>query len=236
MRRALTFGLLAAAVLALPAGARTPRRAQPAAISKMWAALNKLGLVLDNVASLSDGGVERGSVWTYRLSTGERRRITTVDDLAWPVIAPGKDYGFALRGKQLVRFELKDGQIQIVANGVNGRLIAVTGADDVFAWLDEGELGRLAAISPSGRISRLPAVTREDDRRRMAALVSESRAYSGGIVLDVRRAPESRTGFDVFLLRNGSATNVTRCGDSRCGQPSLGPGRDNVLYVREDGG
>lgn len=234
MRRSLIFGLLAVANLTVPAEARAPRPPQASAVSRFWAVLNKLGVVLDNVASLSDGGVAKGAVWTYRLSTGERRRVTKGDDFSWPVLAPGKDYGFALRGTQLVRFGMNDGQVAVIADNLKGRLIAVTAAGEVLALLDEGELGRLATISPSGTMNRLPAAKNREDRRRMAALASESRAYSGGIVLDLRRASGSQTGFDVFLVKDGSAADLTSCGDARCGQPSLSPDRDRLLYVRDD--
>lgn len=237
MSRNLSRLGLAAAVTALAiAGVATeakPKKKGP--MDSVWAALHKLGVALDNITSLSDGGVESGSVWLMDRKTGERRRLTAATGLAWPIWAPDGRSAYALRGKDLIRFPIAGGAAAVVATGVpEGRLIAVLDKGQVLALLNEGPVGRLALISRNGSLARLPEPVSPEDKARVAALASEGRAYAGGISVEVRRAAGSDTGFDVFLVGANSALNLTACGHSRCGQPDWSPARDRLLYVRQD--
>lgn len=235
-RNLIRFGLAtcaAALALAGAAGEAKPKKKGP--MDSIWAALNKLGVALDNISSLSDGGVERGAVWLMDMRTGERRRVTAATDLAWPIWARDGRSGYALRGTDLVRFPIAGGSTSAVATGLpDGRLIAALDNGRILALLNEGPLGRLAVVSRDGKLERLPVPVSAEDKARVVALASESRAYVGGTAIEVRRAPGSDTGFDVFLVRTYSGSNLTACGDSRCGQPDWSAELDRLLYIRQE--
>jgi len=64
-------------------------------------------------------------------------------------------------------------------------------------------------------------------------LLKEDRRYTEGL-MEVSRSKHGGRGFDVYYTIGQQTLNVSDCGDDLCGQPSLSPDGQCVLYVRHE--
>jgi hypothetical protein len=222
-------------MLALHAAAQepAPAPAESSAWSQgFWSAIAKLGFVFKTVGSLG-GGVDQGQVWMFDLATGEQRPIASAGALAWPVLGPDDRTIFALRGGQLVRLSPRGGDAVPLGTEAGWRkLVAVDSQSNVMGFVAGKPRVHPALMTPGGELRRLPQPETDEERERVSLLLQENRAYADGRQLIVRRSTRGGRGYDVSLVTNGEARNLSDCGDDLCGQPSLSPDRRYVLYVR----
>ena len=197
--------------------------------SAFWGLVNQIGAVLVAVSSLGEGEAQRGAVWVAELD-GSARHVLAVDPVyAHPVLGP--DGGvIALRGADLVHIDAATGEVRLLAAAAGLRkLIGVAPDGTILALSNQGPLGRPTLISPRGEVTVLAEPASQDDRRKVAILNNESRAYAGGRSLIVDR---SEHGFDVFLLADGHRRDLTACGEDDCGQPALSSDNRRLVYIR----
>jgi hypothetical protein len=199
------------------------------AITEFWRLLDQIGAVLVSVSSLGEGEVREGAIWLTDLDTGRRHEVAHDPIYTYPVLAPGGAL-VALSNHKLVRIDVATGQTRTIASDAHLRkLIGVAPDGTILALADEGALGRPALVSPSGEISVPAAPDSREERRDVAILNNESRAYSGNRGLIVDRSDQ---GFDVFLLTPGGRQNLTDCGTDVCGQPALSNDGRQAAYIR----
>jgi hypothetical protein len=91
---------------------------------------------------------------------------------------------------------------------------------------------RPAEIAPDGTVWVGPAPVTDEEKRALARLMQDARAYSGGETLTVDRSQRGGRGFDVFLRAGGTTHNLSDCGDDVCQQASLASDRRRALFVR----
>lgn len=228
--------LLCAALLAASAAAQAPPApplpGEPSALERaFWGGVRALNILVQNIATLS-GGAERGEVWISNLQTETRSRVGTAQDLAWPVLAPDGATVFALRAGRLLRIDGAGAEVPVGTEANWRKLLGVTPEGIVLGLVAGSSRARPAATGTGGVVSILPEPETEETWSRVAILLQENRAYEGGKELVVRRSTRGGRGFDVFLLADGRTQNISDCGDSACGQPSLSSDGTHVLYVR----
>jgi hypothetical protein len=129
-----------------------------------------------------------------------------------------------------VHIDAGSGEVHLLAAAAGLRtLIGVAADGTILALSDQGALGRPTLVSPRGRVTELADPASRDERRNVAILGNESRAYAGGRTVIVDR---SEHGFDVFLLAGGQRRDLTSCGDDACGQPALSSDSRRLVYIR----
>jgi hypothetical protein len=232
----LATGLLLTALSAMaqvPAPPPAPARADTPAWSQVfWTAIDKLGVVMKAVGNLGVG-VDQGQIWMVDLATGQQRRVATAEPLAWPVLSPHGQAIFALRAGQLVRLTPQGADVVPLGTGVQWRkLVGVDGQDNVLGFVAGKPRVHPALMTPTGVLHLLPQPETAEERERVALLLQENRAYAGGRELLVKRSKRGGRGYDIGLIADGAARNLSDCGDDFCGQPSLSPDGRYVLYVR----
>lgn len=219
-------------------GARTMAEgtdgAPPGLLDRM---LRQLSITLDRLGSLGDSVVESGEAWIVALDEsgrpGQPHRLSAADDLAWPVVGADGTPIFALRGGRLVRIQ-NDGQgIEVVDDATRWRKLLGVGHDGSVAGLAvlAGET-RPAIHHPQQGLQAEPGLLSEADRRAIATLLQENRAYEGDLALVMDRSERGGRGFDVYLRTPEGNWNVSDCGDRACGQASLSTDRRHVVFVR----
>ena len=226
--------------LLLAALTTVPTEASGQGLDFFWAIVEQLGHRLKSVGSLGEGGTDEGQVWMVELGTGERRALTQESDFSWPVLGRDEVTVYALRLGQLVRLDPGAGDpIPLGPSGGIEKLVGVAADGTILAILREGRPGRPALIAPDGSVTALPLPETPDEKRNIAILLSENRAFSGDRRLVVDRAENvpdpRRRGFDVYLVSDGVRRNLSQCGSDSCGQPSMSPAGDRVLYIRAKG-
>jgi hypothetical protein len=217
--------LAACLVIVLSSGGRA---AEPS-VREFWQLLEQIGAVLVSVSSLGEGEVHEGAIWLTDLATGRRHAVAPEPIYAYPVLEADGAL-VALSNHNLVRIDGATGQARTIASDVHLRkLIGVAPDGTILALADEGALGRPALVSPSGEVSLSAAPDSRKERRDVAILNNESRAYVGdrGLIVD-----RSDHGFDVFLMTAGGRRNLTNCGTDACGQPALSNDGRQVVYIR----
>lgn len=144
----------------------------------------------------------------------------------------------ALRGASLVRVHLGSASppVTLARDTPLTQLLGARPDGSVVGVVPEGPFGRLATVTPNGSVTLLPAPATREEKRLMAALLGESRAYLNDRKLLVDRADyedRARRGFDVYIERAGERLNLSRCETAACGQPSLSLQGDWVAYIRD---
>jgi hypothetical protein len=216
--------LLACMLALLPTGVRGDPR------DLFWAGIRRIGIVLESIVKLGEGGADSGAIWIAEPGGGPPRAVTTEAGYAWPVLNARGDTIFALRGERAVRIDAATGTASPLPAGPPLRkLVGATPDGTVLAIAVDGPFGRPALIASDGKIALLPAPEDEAQRRHLAVLLSESRVYDGGRRLTVDRSSRSRRGFDVFL----DGRNVSDCGSDACGQPALSADGRRVVFIRD---
>lgn len=231
---------LVGACLALLLGAApVPAHPQRTLSDVVWTILDGLGITTAPVGQLGEGGAERGEIWVAASDGSERQRLTEQAEYAWPVFTADGKAVLALRGAALVRIEPGDAVPVTLAEGTPlTKLLAARPDGLVIGVVPEGPFGRLATVAPDGAVALLPASATREEKRLMAALLGESRAYSDGRKLLVDRADyegqdRTRRGFDVYIETAKGRLNLSRCETAACGQPSLSLQSDRVAYIRD---
>jgi len=224
--------LLAGAVAAQP----LPSTASGSSAGRVFAAgLNMLGLVFNGIGSLA-GGPASGAVWWVDVRTGERRRIGSAADLAWPVPSVAGTAVYVLRGGQVVRIAIADGSETPVGMPARWlKLLGVLQDDTVLGFVEDDPRPRPALLARGGGRTELAAPADEPERRRNGVLLQEGRDYSDGTRLEVRDSERGGRGRDVFLIGVAGARDLTDCGDDLCGQPSRSQDGRRIFYIREPG-
>lgn len=230
-RSALGLLLVAGAVAAQPAGGGPS--SPTGSVGKIFAdGLEKLGILFRGIGSLA-GGPSAGAVWRVDVSTGNRRRIGDVDDLAWPVPSPDGAAILALRGRQVVRITIADGREDPVGAPASWRkLLGVHPNGTVLGFVDDDPRPRPALLAPDGARMELPPPADDKERARNGILLQEAREYADGVRLEVQDSERGQRGRDVFLIDGVGQRNLTDCGDDFCGQPSRSQDGVSVFYVR----
>jgi hypothetical protein len=232
---ARTTSTLGALILA-GAVAAQPLPATGSSAGRVFAAgLNILGLVFSGIGSLA-GGPAAGVVWSVDLRTGERRRISRADNLAWPVPSVAGTAVYVLRGGQVVRIAVADGSETPVGTPAHWlKLLGVLQDDTVLGFVEDDPRPRPALLARDGGRMEMAAPADEPERRRNGVLLQEGRDYSDGTRLEVRDSERGGRGRDVFLIGVAGTRNVTDCGDDFCGQPSRSQDGLRIFYIREPG-
>jgi len=224
--------LLAGAVVAQP----LPSTPSASSAGRVFAAgLNMLGLVFNGIGSLA-GGPAAGAVWSVDVRTGERRRIGSADDLAWPVPSVAGTAVYVLRSGQVVRIAIADGSetpAGIPAHWL--KLLGVLPDDTVLGFVEDDPRPRPALLARDGGRTEMAAPADEPERRRNGVLLQEGRDYVDGTRLEVRDSERGGRGRDVFLISVAGVRNLTDCGDDFCGQPSRSQDGFRVFYIRQPG-
>jgi hypothetical protein len=197
--------------------------------SVFWRLLRQTGVILETIASLGEGGAQRGAVWLAETNGHAERELMADPIYSHPVLDRGNAAVVALRGDDIVRFDIASQQLQVVASDVHVKTLIGIADGILLAILAEGPLGRLAMISPAGQISALPAPKTEEELRTVAFLGNESRVYAGGRGLIVDRSDQ---GFDVFLVTGDDRRDVSNCGKDACGQPAMSDDAKQIVYIR----
>jgi hypothetical protein len=196
------------------------------------------GMILESIGSLggASGGVA-GELWVVDLDAlgqpVERRRIGELSELSWPVAgADGTTY-LALRGGSVVRLDADGAVSAVVTESGNWRKLLGQRPDGTVLGLvrENGET-RPAQIAPDGTVWIGAAAAGEEERRALARLMQDARAYEGGRTLTVDRSERGGRGFDVYLSISGITHNLSDCGDDTCQQAAMSPDGSRVLFVR----
>jgi len=224
--------LLAGAVAAQP----LPSTASGSSAGRVFAAgLNMLGLVFNGIGSLA-GGPASGAVWWVDVRTGERRRIGSANNLAWPVPSVAGTAVYVLRGGQVVRIAVADGSETPVGTPAHWlKLLGVLQDGTVLGFVEDDPRPRPALLARDGGRMEMAAPADEPERRRNGVLLQEGRDYSDGTRLEVRDSERGGRGRDVFLIGVAGARDLTDCGDDLCGQPSRSQDGRRIFYIREPG-
>ena len=107
----LTSALLASLMLAGTVAAQSPSAAPRVGWMQRTFSdgLKRLGLLFSDVASLASGPAA-GEVWQFDSRTGRRRPIPAKTGLSWPAPSPDGSAVYALRGRQVVRIAISNGE------------------------------------------------------------------------------------------------------------------------------
>jgi hypothetical protein len=237
-RRRLAGAGLALLLAAVPTPARSeaPARPEGTLSDVVWSILNVLGITTAPVGMLGEGGAAKGEIWIAASDGSERHRLTDRAEYAWPVFTADGKAVLALRGASLVRIE--PGSAAPVTLAEDTSLTKLLGArpdGSVVGIVPEGPFGRLATGAPDGSVTLLPVPATREEKRLMAALLGESRAYRDDRKLLVDWADyedRMRRGFDVYIETAKGRVNLSRCETAACGQPSLSLQGDRVAYIR----
>ena len=141
------------------------------------------GMILELIGSLGGPtGTAAGELWIVDLDpSGQpsgRRRIGELSDISWPVAgADGATY-IALQGEQVVRLDADGAVAAVLADGGGWRKLLGQQADGSVLGLvrQDGET-RPAQIAPDGTVRVGPAPATEEEKRALARLMQDARAY-----------------------------------------------------------
>jgi hypothetical protein len=199
------------------------------------AGLEQLGLVFRGIGSLG-GGAAVGAIWCVDIRTGERRRIGSTTDLAWPVASPDGIAVYALRGRQVLRIAVADGTETTIGIPADWRkLLGVLPDHTVLGFVEDDPRPRPALLAPDGGRTDLPPPVDEVEQKRNGILLQEGRDYADGTRLEVRDSTRGGRGRDVFLIDVSGPRNLTDCGDDFCGQPARSHDGLAIFYIRAPG-
>jgi hypothetical protein len=196
-----------------------------------------------NTLKGADDELRSGQVWMADLPLGTSRRITTDDGYRSPVFFPNGSDILALQGSYVVRIS-SSGQKTVKVYSIAGitKLVGFSLADpgEVLA-LQEDEAGHVSAgqLSVStGAIVPLPYDPQSSrDHQILEHLQDWQRVYDDTTVYVKRESKQALSGpvevFNVFVKTPGRVPkDVSHCDLANCGQPSLSPDRNHVLFIK----
>jgi hypothetical protein len=219
--------LILATALGVAGASPTPPE-QSALAQAFWAGIDYLGLTFKAVGSLG-AGADRGRVWIVDLATGERRQVSSADDLAWPVLGLDRSTIFALHGRQVVRLASRGGGIVPVGPEADWRkLVGVDATGDVLGFVAGRPRAQPALMTEKGQLMLLPQPEKEQEKARVSMLLQENFAYADGRRLVVTRSQRGGRGYDVSLVTDDSTKNLSDCGDDH----RIGKARPVPVEVR----
>jgi|SRR5271166_586630 len=194
--------------------------------------LKRLGLLFSDIGSLASGPAA-GEVWQFDSRTGQRRRIGAAADLSWPVPSADGSAVYALRGRQVVRVAISNGEETPIGAPADWRkLLGVLPDGMVIGLVDDDPFPHPALLDQDGKRTDLPPPEIKDERKQIGVLLQEARDYADGVRLEVRDSERGGRGRDVFLIEGASKRNLTDCGDDLCGQPARSMDGMMFFYVR----
>jgi hypothetical protein len=200
--------------------------------------IDYLHVAFENIGSLGDTVVASGQIWSVELDTSgnpsKPNRVSAAGNLAWPVLDLKGRNVYAIQNSRIVRLS-DDGQTLTEVDKRKQwiKLFGVTEDGDIMGMISEKGEAVPAILHTDGTTTLTPPPKSDEERERSSLLEQESRAYAGKRSLYVERSTRGGRGFDVFLKVGDEITNLSDCGDDRCGQPSLSPDFRKVLYVRK---
>lgn len=185
-----------------------------------------------------------GDVWVAGLSQPSLAAVTRGGGYRTPLLLPGDEALIALRGEAVVRVRLADGTPQVLwrIRGAS-RMVGMDrdDPDKVLLVLDKGGALGLGLLSlRSGRVAPLRARPSAEDRRLISYLQGQARDYDGLHLYVRRESAEGVAGVtewsEVYLQQGTEAPrNISRCNGVSCGDPSLSPSRDRVVFIKAAG-
>jgi hypothetical protein len=184
-----------------------------------------------------------GQIWVADLTSGARRRVTPGDGYRSPVyFANGSDI-LALQGAYAVRIAAggeKPAKLYSLAGIAKLVGFSLDSPDEVLI-LREDDAGHAlpARLSVStGTVAPLPYDPQSNrDRQMLEHLQDWQRSYGGTTVYVKRESKEAMSGtvdiLNVFVKAPGrDPRNVSLCDTANCGQPSLSPDGNRVLFIK----
>jgi hypothetical protein len=228
-----TASLAASLILTGTVAAQAP----PAAPQQRWVqtfsnGLKRLALLFSDIGSLASGP-SSGEVWRFDRRNGQRHRIGSAVDLAWPAPSPDGSFVYALRGRQVFRIAVSDGRETPVGAPADWRkLLGVLPDGIVIGLIDDDPFPRPALLDQDGKRTDLPPPATDEERKQIGVLLQEARAYADGARLEVRDSERGGRGRDVFLIDGAYKQNLSDCGDQLCGQPARSMDGIMFFYTR----
>ncbi|OPY76446.1 MAG: hypothetical protein A4E65_03185 [Syntrophorhabdus sp. PtaU1.Bin153] len=197
-----------------------------------------LHVTFENIGSLGDAVIESGQIWSVDLDVSgkpaEPRRVSAASNLEWPVFDRMNQIIYAIQQNRVVRLS-GDGQSLTEVDEQKQwiKLFGVTEHGDILGMTSEKGEKVLAVLHADGKTTLSSDSKSDKEQQRKSILEQENRTYAGNRSLYVERSARGGRGFDVFLKVEYKVTNLSDCGDDRCGQPSLSPDFRRVLYIRK---
>jgi hypothetical protein len=198
-----------------------------------------------NPSTLKGAGDEplSGQVWVADLRSGTRRKITPDSGYRSPVYFPNGSDILALQGAYVVRISSggdKPAKLYSAAGVTKLVGFSLAGPAEALA-LTEDEAGHVSAARlpvSTGAIIPLPYDPQSSrDRQMIEHLQDWQRAYGDTVVYVKRESRQALSGTvevsNIFLKSPGrDPQNVSGCDLANCGQPSLSPDGNRVLFIK----
>lgn len=228
-----------------PAAHTAPPPASPAeAEETLWQKLLRVSGISANPSTLKGPGddLAGGELWSVELEAGTPRQVIAGAGYRSPIFEPGGDSLLALAGDRLVRISLAEGEPRALRQTSAIKLVGfVAGEPDRVLLVTRDEAGRPVAAFLSLGSGETEVLTldrdSEDGRRMLHHLQGWQRSYSTAKLYTRRETRRDLIGTvewtDVVVKRGaGDPVNVSRCGGTNCGQPSLSPDGRRVVFVK----
>jgi hypothetical protein len=246
-KRIVTSAHAIALVLIATANAQTPRKNAPTPVQKetFWQWVLRVSGVSANPNTLkgADDELTSGQIWVSDLAAGTVRKITPQEGYRSPVYMPDGNGILAVRGADVVRVSSIDGRAEKVGNvtGISKLVGFSLDAPDDLLVLKEDNAGHTSPWRfsvKSGAATPLPYDPQSSrDLQMLEHLKDWQRDYGGTIVYVKRESRETLSGVveieNVFVKSaSRDPVNVSRCDLTNCGQPSLSPDGNRVLFIK----
>jgi Tol biopolymer transport system component len=250
MKRSVVWIVLAAALASIAAGQAQDTKAKgttapqrPKETFWEWA-LRFTGISANPNTLKSGDELVAGQVWVADLASGTSRKITSDGSYRSPVYFPTGSEILALQG---------DGVVRLSAGGYKTeKLYSIAGIAKIVGFsrggpaevliLAEDDAGQVSAARLSiitGTVTPIPFEPQsERDRQMLEHLRGWQRSYGDTTVYVKREPRQTFSGpvevLNVFLKTPGrNPQNVSGCALLNCGQPSLSPDGNRVVFVKE---
>jgi hypothetical protein len=196
-----------------------------------------------NTLKGADDELVSGQVWMADLRSGAMRKITPEFGYRSPVYYPNGADILVLQGAAVVRISSgaePPAKLYHIAGIVKLVGFSIDDPDQVLV-LTEDEQGRTSGSRLSvetGAVRPLPYDPGSSrDRQMLEDLEGWQRTYGGTTVYIKRESRETLSGTaeisNVFVKSAGrDPLNISRCDMTNCGQPSLSPDGNRVLFIK----
>lgn len=196
-----------------------------------------------NTLKGADDELVSGQVWMADLRSGAMRKITPEFGYRSPVYYPNGADILVLQGADVVRISSGSeppAKLYHIAGIIKLVGFSIDDPDQVL-MLKEDEQGRTSGSQLSvetGAVRLLPYDPGSSrDRQVLEGLEGWQRTYGGTTVYIKRESRETLSGTveisNVFVKSAGrDPLNISRCDMTNCGQPSLSPDGNRVLFIK----